>query len=1581
MLNIIRWVVVVVERDWRCSEAVLRQRNGQGTAKIPQTTAVALTMIKKRRGNQSSIAKRYLAAIDPASNEASSPSSRRSKASLARTEPTCALDHSGSASWAETTPGRSALSASLELTTPGSAGKTPSAPLFPVFPATSLTQQMVVATSMEQSDQSSLSSRPTTEDDDQLATLLHHAAPISQSLGQSIDSLKFLFDAKTWTACDDRGYAPSDARMTALARTESDLRSDFTGASTHVATNRAVDVTLQRIRHLEKPFTGRCPPHVAPPPEPPQEIAQHPPRYSFGGPSNVSPRQLEARSLLSVSSNDSSSRTPSISHLVSATSRRGPPLHRVGRLGHFVQARSTSTLVPAASVQSQSLSSSVGVEVNADGKVAEQIGNAKSIFLAKRALTKPLRHGDDDLQRPMSRNSQSSKRKHGHFMPGLVGSEDDEDGVRKRPLETKIETKTFANRTLAVEPLSDDSCVSPPQIVRRATHQDSLDRSPDPIFGPDQSPASSAHRSSTMSGHFGSGSQSTEGLLSPEPQTSEDSGDLTDRATISVGEGGQRILAAKPKQIARFGSEGTDGDFRYSLVAPPRPSAGVRDKSPRPRVVDILQASSPDSLFSFKPSPSSSRNSVDAVLVPDSEASSEDKEESPKDTTERHPAVAKQPDYLRRSPDQSALDSDNILLPRLSQDFDEKVILARRDRPMPVVDHAPVKTSKTNMRSARVASSILATVSLFERSNSLQGGPEETKTAGERPKEHGKGLDAHMAQNGRNCAKFDMDHVSVSIQSIRSAFESVQASAGADDGGDDSDDDNMSVKEMRERLEAVHRKTEPEMSAVTRMRAVFEAKAPPRKGPAAGTFRDAMSKFDAKSSRPATVSPGRRQAMRPKASVMIIPNRRQLVASSIEAREVENRERANTVGSVADRIRAFGGSGARRYTPATSGSKRLDDHVPSHSIGDGQRDSVSLNPTSWHERARASRSPLTGSNWQERVGYERPRSTGPLMTRGRFQRSPFGDEKKTDTDMYVHADRPKAFVDRRPEPTAPVAKPVATKAVVETQSIKVATLPAPSQPSSERPITPTSRLRDRIMMFESRRSPPPILERPAVVPFLGSRNGGISATIPTEEETEVSPKSDPSAASPESPPRLGIVPPPQSHVSTPYHEETSEESQEEEQEQDHSSSSGDGSEFSDGVTLDVSIAEVSNLTNPTALVSRTGDNRSITTEGCESSDPSSRQSDLIENEAKRSEASSSQPSEAAVPLIAKAMRSLPMSDEMSANSFFATRAVIADHWSKTSGWESGARSLLGDRLSASDKESQPDGESSSVNRTTQPSDNDSAGWDINRVVSSFPVTESTAANDIFDFDSGWEPFGAPLVPTTMTRAPEKPAVPQQGTFAPRTKTPLGSNTRQSMATRSANISPTLVEKKELSLPPRSATLLPAAHSDTSRPPLAQPASPENALARAPPKPQLAQPASSTANTSGAFSRTHPRRPDPTWKRRASGGSETRRTVSSSAIERLPVRLPPSQSLQQYPPPLATSSSQSSGFGGRLQRYGEEQAALMARLKALKEARMRRVAATSRFANYHRRLDDEHSQSTKSSTQFGGSTFVESLEVD
>jgi hypothetical protein len=155
-----------------------------------------------------------------------------------------------------------------------------------------------------------------------------------------------------------------------------------------------------------------------------------------------------------------------------------------------------------------------------------------------------------------------------------------------------------------------------------------------------------------------------------------------------------------------------------------------------------------------------------------------------------------------------------------------------------------------------------------------------------------------------------------------------------------------------------------------------------------------------------------------------------------------------------------------------------------------------------------------------------------------------------------------------------------------------------------------------------------------------------------------------------------------------------------------------------------------------------------------------------------------------------------------------------------------------------------------------------------------------------------------------------------------------------------------------------------------------------------------------------FGRTHPRRQDPTWKRRA--GIMAAKARPDYPVVSMPTSnhgRPPARPLPPRPaPPQDSGSPQNEGENtfSRINRsilgqYGAKHAALMARLRSLKEARIRRARAS---AAYNRESpipiysqndqfsqqtypppDDEHSHSTMSSTKFGGKKFLAALELD
>ncbi|GKZ00482.1 hypothetical protein MPSEU_001000700 [Mayamaea pseudoterrestris] len=146
------------------------------------------------------------------------------------------------------------------------------------------------------------------------------------------------------------------------------------------------------------------------------------------------------------------------------------------------------------------------------------------------------------------------------------------------------------------------------------------------------------------------------------------------------------------------------------------------------------------------------------------------------------------------------------------------------------------------------------------------------------------------------------------------------------------------------------------------------------------------------------------------------------------------------------------------------------------------------------------------------------------------------------------------------------------------------------------------------------------------------------------------------------------------------------------------SRSFDGS--SDGVTLDLSIADVSILTTPTALISKAEENQGYV-------DDSSKTSSSAYVSDRGGDESSSQLSEAAIPLLARDNRDHVLLDEYSgsAHGFFVRSA------NKTSGWDAAP--------------------------TTQNLD-----WDIFRMESLFPKSSDglPKKKDIFDIDSDASTF-------------------------------------------------------------------------------------------------------------------------------------------------------------------------------------------------------------------------------------------------
>lgn len=358
-------------------------------------------------------------------------------------------------------------------------------------------------------------------------------------------------------------------------------------------------------------------------------------------------------------------------------------------------------------------------------------------------------------------------------------------------------------------------------------------------------------------------------------------------------------------------------------------------------------------------------------------------------------------------------------------------------------------------------------------------------------------------------------------------------------------------------------------------------------------------------------------------------------------------------------------------------------------------------------------------------------------------------------------------------------------------------------------------------------------------------------------------------------------------------------------------STSDDSEFSDGVTLDLSIAEVSNLTNPTALISKSegvyfeeDQTQSFVSEDCEQTSDN-RSKSKLDIEAKRSEASSSQTSEAAAPLIAKALRTFPLSDEVSADSFFRSRAVRAKQlWHERTDWQ----------------------------RTTVTTENDHAGneekgceemafdddvWNILQVESMFPVGSSFSDNKTLFSSDEWNPFpldSSPCASPCACTGESESCTSILNITPSRSKTPTRGNT-------SAMLNPTNM-KSNL--------------SETGK----------------------------------------------SWK-----------ALQPQSVILATVQPAMMQSYDHF----STFTNATSGSGGTTtltndlasgKTYGPKHVALLARIHALKDARLRRAAAiynatTPMYPLQTPERTDELScsTSTRSSTRFGGRNFFATLEVD
>ena len=398
--------------------------------------------------------------------------------------------------------------------------------------------------------------------------------------------------------------------------------------------------------------------------------------------------------------------------------------------------------------------------------------------------------------------------------------------------------------------------------------------------------------------------------------------------------------------------------------------------------------------------------------------------------------------------------------------------------------------------------------------------------------------------------------------------------------------------------------------------------------------------------------------------------------------------------------------------------------------------------------------------------------------------------------------------------------------------------------------------------------------------------------------------------------------------------------------------SGTESGFSDGVTLDVSIAEVSNLTNPTALVGRAA---TFSPDGQQHSDDGDRSTEV---EAKRSEASSSQPSEAAAPLIAKAMRKIPMSDEISTDSYFRSQRSIAKRKEdKSSGWD--ARNIL-DLNIVTPRSASTASDTISDEKKEDDYGTSDASWDLQQMLSLFPWESRSAGksssfaanpaekNSSFETNKLWNPFPSSSEPATEERSPNPffEDVEEHLNRAARSKTPTRTNRSRRPRVEVPNGAPKVPD-----------------------------------MAPATAHPQRVSPANNVAGSGSGSSYLPPRRPE------SDVGSSYRFPRLSSFK---PSKALSSSGSSDHYAASATSAATTGVINNarsKTNSYGPKHAALLARIRQLKEARLRRAAAiygrtpsTSGFSPMN--SFDEQSQSTgNSSTRFGGESFLASLEVD
>lgn len=403
----------------------------------------------------------------------------------------------------------------------------------------------------------------------------------------------------------------------------------------------------------------------------------------------------------------------------------------------------------------------------------------------------------------------------------------------------------------------------------------------------------------------------------------------------------------------------------------------------------------------------------------------------------------------------------------------------------------------------------------------------------------------------------------------------------------------------------------------------------------------------------------------------------------------------------------------------------------------------------------------------------------------------------------------------------------------------------------------------------------------------------------------------------------------------------------------------DDSECSDGVTLDMSIADVSILTTPTALVSKAEDKNLAL--GAVPSSSESTESGATDD------ASSNQTSEAAAPLLSRARDEIPLSDDHSgsANSFFNRRVDQARSW--TVGCEAPAI----ETRKAKFKRSNIFG--------------DETGWNVSQISNLFPLTSNnhSKTDDHFNFDTLWHSFGM-----ESTKAVEETGK-QHGK---RPTTPTRSNTTARLVPTTRQYS-----AKTAYDPPDTASSFPQMRTTGRREVVA------SSLVAQVPAWQRRTSTTGTRSFVSASSSIDLYTRIPSTSRSSPGISEKYYWPTASSSPPDTCGFPLSRQLRDQATTTTTrrsisvaSKAENNKSAGNPQpqshrldmneamsRYIDEHDKLMIRLHTLRENRMKRGPIHyDRQQLHHKPSDiDEQSGSTRSSTKFGGRTFMASLDVD